>query len=184
MPEEVQTREGYGEGINEDYHNYIEYAEDGRVLYHDKVFEYVFKTSHDISKAFISGQATFRYYIHKANDNIINRLYGKSDGKISICDRLPLVSDELDSVGYYLDSTSATMIVKSPYATIEETKEWLNGVRFILALAEPIVTDITDLMPKENLIKVLGGCRIVAENEQSDPVPFSVKYLVTYPKGG
>lgn len=42
--------------------------------------------------------------------------------------------------------------------------------------------DLTDLMPRSNLLKVSSGNKVTAENEFENPVPFSMKYLFKYTK--
>lgn len=178
IPEAVQALQGYGEGVSEDDYNYIERTEGGRWLLH-KRSGCVDMSTLDFKDG---GQSNID------TSTVLYASFPNAKGRSALlCTKF----DEIPTLGSWNNMASNQMFCTFDsyilvgavgYTDIASFKKEMSGVMLYYALAEPIVTDITDLMPKENLIKVLGGCRIVAENEHSDPVPFSIKYLVTYPK--
>ncbi len=183
MPEAVQAREGYGEGANAEYCNYIEHT-DGKWLDHKKASKTIFDGSDD-ERWYVS-DGYFKTSLADLSTNT-ETSYG-----YAVCDKYDETKlVDLPNSSFYcytsyygfgvlsIRDDSVTLDVDAWRAHLQS-----NPLTFVYSLATPEIEDITDLMPNENFIKVLGGCRIVAENEQSDPVPFSIKYLVTYPKGG
>ena len=181
IPEEVQAVEGFGLGI-EGYPNTVEYA-NGRVKLDKRVKEAVVDKVNDVSWA---DYTNIKYYAFNMPSDYIG--YKTDAFMLEGFNKKPSHAnwDSTDYVGVATGlATEYEIWVGFPKGTtLEEAKAALLGKSFVYRLTVPEIEDISDIMPKENLIKVLGGCRIVAENEQSDPVPFSIKYLVTYPKGG
>ena len=183
IPEAVQAYEGYGEGVSGDYSNRIVFNEDGTVHYRKEMYDFVYDKSVALPvKDAISGQTTTRYYLRPSTfTELQKRIYGAdysgaNSDKISKCAKLGVVSYAEDKVGYYLDTASSAIYFKSPYSTAQETADWLDGTVFKLALAEPEIIDITELMPKDNFIKVQSNGRIVAVNEHSQAAPTTITY--------
>ena len=191
IPEAVQAREGYGVGTL-DGSNHIYYGDNGRAYYSKPIKIYEF-TGDEYLGEYGSTNEFFRCVSNAVDD----AMEGQTN---ALCSHLPL-GDFANS--FSIDGGSSRFSFRFAYdffvagettnaERTETIRQWLKEqkaqgtpVTIVYALQTPPADeDITDLMPKENLIKVLGGCRIVAENEHSDPVPFSIKYLVTYPKGG
>ena len=88
--------------------------------------------------------------------------------------------------GCWMESGFGLFYLPSTITTVEEGNAWLaeqyangNPVKFQYALAEPIVTTITDdsyTPPK--FIRTEDGGTITFENEAKEAVPSSVKYLI------
>ena len=183
IPEEVQTLKGYGEGVSGDYSNRIVFNEDGTVHYRTEVYDFVYDKANGVPKkaTAISGQSTYRYYLNApahadlSKRKVLSNTHNANLG-LSACDKLNYVFYGTDAAGYYLDSGSVALYIKSPYATEQETADWLDGTVFKLALAKPEDTDITELMPKDNFIKVQSNGRIVAVNEHSQAAPTTITY--------
>jgi hypothetical protein len=178
IPEAVQALEGYGLGL-EGYPNTVEYA-NGIVKLVKRVKEAVIDNVFEASRTYDNIQ----YYAFAKPSDFIG--YGSISNKIMIDGYVTRTDngdyDNPQHIGTATGEASWDDIwVGFPIGTtLEEAQAALHGKSFVYRLTVPEIEDISDIMPKENLIKVLGGGRIVAENEQSDPVPFSIKYLVTY----
>lgn len=191
IPEAVQAREGYGAGTP-DGNNHIYYGNNGRAYYSKPIKVYEFTGDEDLGE--YNSTAEFFRCVSSAVDDAMHWQTN------ALCSHLPL-GDFANS--FSIDSGSSRFSFRFAYnffvsgetttaERVEAVRRWLKEqkaqgtpVTIVYSLQTPPADeDITDIMPEENLIKVLGGCRIAAENEQSDPVPFSIKYLVTYPKGG
>lgn len=86
----------------------------------------------------------------------------------------------------WLTSDSFICRLPSHITSFDEANEWLreqaandNPVTIQYALAEPIVTTITDdSYEPPKLIRTEAGCTITFENEDKEAVPSSIKYLV------
>lgn len=177
IPETVQALEGYGLGL-EGYPNTVEYA-NGRVKLDKRVkMGVVSKIAH----VYWADYSNVEFYAFNMPSDYIG--YKTDAFMLEGFNKKPSHTnwDSADFIGVATGlATEYEVWVGFPKGTIQtEAEAALLGKSFVYALATPEVTDITDLMPKENLIKVLGGCRIAAVNEHSDPVPFSIKYLITY----
>lgn len=189
IPEAVLNRDWYGAGTL-DGNNHIYYADNGKVYYSKPIKVYEFTGDEDLGE-YGSTNDFFRCVLSAVDDALPRQTN-------ALCSHLP-IGDFANS--FSIDSGITRFSFRFAYnffvsgetttaERIETIRQWLRNEKakgtpvttVYLLEFPPIDTDITDLMPKENLIKVLGGCRIVAENEQSNPVPFSIKYLVTYQK--
>ena len=54
----------------------------------------------------------------------------------------------------------------------------MSGVILYYALATPEITDISDILPEDNLLGVEGGGSITMQNEYGYDVPATVTYQV------
>lgn len=173
IPEAIQNLEGFGLGIDETYHNYIDLD---RGKYIQNVYEFELKEDMELITSFLSWQTTYRYYVRSKNHATLNdRIVGNNIP--SLCDRLNPTTYNKDEVGYYLDTSSICIYFKSPYPTVEETVEWLKGTKFILPLAEPIETDISEYLGS-GLIKVEGGGTTELVNEHNNDLPSETTYII------
>ena len=76
--------------------------------------------------------------------------------------------------------------IEAGYISIRDTsytdtvtfKSAMSGVMLVYELAEPEVTDISDLLPADTLISVEGGGTLTFENEYGYAVPSEVEYQV------
>jgi hypothetical protein len=62
------------------------------------------------------------------------------------------------------------------YADAASFKAAMDGVMLYYELAEPIITDISDLITSDNFIEVERGGFIVAKNEIETPVSLTIEY--------
>jgi len=63
------------------------------------------------------------------------------------------------------------------FASVEELRTAMSGVMLVYELAEPIVTDISDLITSDNLLPIEGGGTLTFENEYGYDVPSTVEYI-------
>jgi hypothetical protein len=76
---------------------------------------------------------------------------------------------EIDEVFYIKDED---------YSDIATFKAAMSGVMLYYELAEPVITDISDLLPADNLIGVKGGGTVTMVNEHKYDVPSEIVYQV------
>lgn len=169
IPEEVKTLDGYGWGINESAHNYIDW-ENGRfvkmvekiILDENSNFEFRSINSHGVANFFLA-----------ISNNATNGI---------ICDKLPTqttVAADTTYEGIYIASVGIYVRLLSTTASnLEEFKTWLsqNPLEVMYRLKTPIVTDISHLLPEDNLIPVEGGGTVTMLNEYGYAVPSEITY--------
>lgn len=173
IPEAVQNREGYGLGI-EGYPNIVEYA-NGRVKFDKRVKMGVVSKIAHVSWADYSH---IKYYAFNMPSDYIG--YKTDAFMLEGFDKKPPHSnwDSTEFIGVATGlATEYEVWVGFPKSTTQtEAEAALLGKSFVYALATPEVTDITDLMPTDNYIKVEGGGTIIADNEYEYDVPTTITY--------
>ena len=76
------------------------------------------------------------------------------------------------------DYNSMVYIYDSKYSSASEIKAAMSGVMLVYELAEPIVEDISDILPLDNYIEVFEGGVVYAENEHKLAVPNKITYQI------
>ena len=178
IPEAVKALPDYGVGIpNTDYLNRIRWRYDEQA---DKwVREY-----HRPMKTVDMGTLNWQlfsggvYYADIADIEIASTL---SKRVVGIMCGIYALSSNLD---YTIMTNKAVMrnskanqvfVRDDDYATAAELKAALSGVTFVYPLATPEITDISDILPEDNLLGVEAGGTITAENEFGYAVPMTIK---------
>ena len=81
--------------------------------------------------------------------------------------------------GYALFADTGSLIIcDNNYTDAASFKAAMQGVMLVYELAEPIVTDISDILPADNFIEVEGGGTITAVNENGFDVPSEITYML------
>ena len=187
IPEAVQSLEGFGEGVDADYYNYIEWRK-GRWYFVQTCKKLVFDGTESWSNSTATGE--YRFYAFY----IANELRGKKTD-IAILSDYPQVSVggsttesgwrffvEANTGLSYLRVRPANVVTDFP--TRDEWKSYLaeryasgNPLEFIYALSEPIETDITNLMPVDHAFRVEGGGTVEFVNEHGNDVHSTITYI-------
>lgn len=170
IPEAVRP----ANGINENVYDYIEWAEDGSV-----------KKTVRCKKIVIDGSSD--EVIYKSMDGAEFTLFqvnidGAYNYSPAISNNLPhYVSWDTNSAHFYVHSEGIAFVLPNSIGTdIASVRAYLatNPLEVVYELAEPIVTDISDLITADNLIGVEGGGTLTFENEHKYAVPSEVEYQV------
>lgn len=176
IPEAVQALEGYGLGVNENYYNYIEYA-NGRVILTKRAKEFVITQLGYVAWA-SEGYSNVDYYAFKLPTDYIG--YATDAFMLGGVKEKPTHSnwDSTDFVGVATGKATEFEIwvgfAKGTNQTEAETA--LIGKKVVYALAKPETTDITDLMPIDNFVKVQSGGSIIPVNEYEYAAPTTITY--------
>ena len=171
IPEAVQAIHGYGWGVNESANNYIDFEKQQFVQSVEKID----LGSLTWSKITGSESTTFQTPIEN-----IKPVY---EGDFASC-----VCEKYDTLPYYalyysgdsgiaVDYNGNLAVLDSAYSDVTSFKEAMNGVFAYIELAEPIITDISDLLSSDNFIEVEGGGVIAFENEHKTSVPNNTAYV-------
>lgn len=172
IPEAVQALDGYGWSVSEDIYNYIDYEKkqfvkrvgvvDLGTLYwgawSDKVF----------------GTTTLKENIKKPNANTIpNALCDAYE----VGDYFTIITSAIRKGVAISDAGSIAVYTKNAM-TIDDFKAAMSGVMLYYELAEPIITDISDILPADNFIEVEGGGTVTMVNEYGYDVPSEITYQI------
>ena len=171
IPEAVQSIEGYGLGVNENYFNYIDFkrkvfkAPCRRFLIDGSIGTY---TTSPFANAWYIVVSTLGY-----SDRIITGLADKYNR---------LTYHELHAGGkdgIYLSNSYEIFIIDSRFTDAATAKSILSEspVECVCAFDTEIETDISEYLTDE-FIKVEGGGTVTAVNEHEEGVPTSVTYLI------
>ena len=168
IPEAVRAEYG----INENVYDYIEWCEDGTRKKHKCVEKIVFDGTEDWSP-----RAT-GYYI--AFENLgIKQLSSAIGYSICTYDDFVNAYSVPNSQKHWYIGTTGFMFEDF----IGDLASWIQRLAdkpliIVAALAEPEVTDISDILTDDNFIEVEGDGSITAVNEFGYDVPSSISYLL------
>lgn len=79
---------------------------------------------------------------------------------------------------YSFDSQGTPFFRFSEYTDAESFRKAMSGVMLVYELAEPIVEDISDILPLDNYIEVFEGGVVYMENEHKLAVPNKITYQI------
>ncbi len=175
IPEVVQGRDGYGEGVNAEYRNYIEHT-GGKWLDHKKSSKTIFDGSDD-ERWYVS-DGYFKTSLADLSTNT-ETSYG-----FAVCDKYDETKlVDLPNKSFYCHTSYygyGVISIRDDTVTLD-VNAWRahlqsNPLTFVYSLATPEIEDITYLMPIDNYIKVEGGGTIIADNKYEYAVPTTITY--------
>ena len=186
IPEAVQVLEDFGLGVSAEYNNHIEYTEDGKVKYVQMCKKVVF----DGTERWYTSNASGGYKrVYTELQKIAISVTSSTELTPSLCNYYPVQTSEdtyRKVTGFSISANGKSLYFYDD--NFQDDADWEahlaelyaqgNPLTIVYPLAEPIVTDITDLMSIDNFIKVEGGGTIVAVNEYSLDVPTEMTYLL------
>lgn len=176
IAEEIRAIEGYGRGVNAEYHNYI----DGeRKVFVQNTYRKIFDGTENwyIPSAVVDGNKYFQA-------SLSNAPLGDAYGIMSQYNYAP-IGASTTQIGWNLLSSGYIRIRPdtSVYPTADAWKAYLaqryaNGNPLVIeyALATPIETDISSYLPS-NFISVEGGGAITFVNEFEQKAPSTINYI-------
>ena len=166
IPEAVQALDGYGWGVSEDVYNYVDLEK--------KQF------AKRVGKIAFTGSEAWEKYGTKQYGMSLSAIGAKPNAG-AMCDRF---TQGYTGVGKFFVGLSGIAFF-ADYETVGEWKSYLseqyaNGTPVILyyELAEPIITDISDILPTDNFIEVEGGGTVTMANEYGADVPSKITYQI------
>lgn len=173
IPDEVQALEGWGLGVNETYHNRIDWE---NKQYRQEVRKIVLDGTASISYS----NARFMMY------DILNGASSKGYAIPCICNEYAYnknVSGDSNREDGITTGGNMVLIRDARFTTaasfnayLAERKAAGDPVVLIYALSTPIITDISHILPDDNLIEVDGGGALMAVNEQMLAAPTEIIY--------
>lgn len=176
IPEAVQALDGHGEGLP-DYPNSVIWAKDGRILWNEAVEKDQFTGNEPWYLDLTNTHGAYVYAL-KISEKIAKE-------GVLLCDRFEYAQGAWGTkgVGYCSDSANGLVYFNTTFASLAEWKSYLavqyaagTPVTVVYALVTPKVTDISDILPADNLLGVEGGGTITAVNENALAVPTEIIY--------
>lgn len=184
IPEAVQELDGYGLGTKRNYQGkdyiYLNYVDFTNKKYITEVEKAVFDGTEAWTAAY-TGENTF--YKVRLNKNA----KGNSDGVCSHFDFAQVGSTSTIS-GWFIENTMYPAVFRirpdlNKFSTVEAWKTHLaelyaNGtpLTLVYALAEPVITDISDHLSEDNYLLVDVGGTVIAENDEQLGAPTTITY--------
>lgn len=182
IPEAVRNLDGYGWGIDATYRNYVDFDKKQFVKWVErKVFD---GTERWIDEG-VKGTDTY-YTLSKIGD--MNSIVDI----VSICNKYDTVlfSSGNKLIGCFVANSTgynqAQINIRPESASSMSTEkmkemcaEWYaqgDPLTVYYALATPIITDISDLLPADNIIGVEGGGTVTMVNEYGYDVPNTITF--------
>lgn len=161
IPEAVQALDGYGWGVSNEVYNYIDWEK--------KQFVKRVGCVDMGEQTWSPGAAASRFYCFVSN--------ATPKGKaICLIYNVEYANDDKTAYITTLNGGEAIVVNDSAYSDAVAFKAAMSGVMFYYELAEPIVTDISDILTADNMIPVEGGGTITAVNENAFAVPTEIAY--------
>lgn len=179
IPASEQAIDGHDVGMNTDYYNHLEFV-DGKVLYHKVCGERIF-----------NGTEYFHLNVYLQSSRGRNAYQVATIGLKG--DQAPLCNS-FESLKWSQNAGSAVnsmwyldnelIFITDGQQTVEEWKAHLaeryasgNPLVVVYALAEPIVTDVTEYFTAMPFIEVEGGGTLTAVNEYEQAAPSTINYI-------
>ena len=160
IPEEVRP----AHGINENIYDYIEWCEDG--------------TRKKRAKCGLVDMGTLNWVYGSGVFFVeLDKKYGFANLLCGAYPNDPVYWQDASDKSMTGSYTSSYVYVKdSAYTDVATFKTAMSGVMLIYELAEPEVTDISDILPDNNAIGVEGDGSITPVNEFGYAVPTEITY--------
>lgn len=177
IPDEVKALDGYGWGINESVFNYIDWEKKQFVKRVEKI------TLNGSEKWTMSNQAGILQaktpLLQKAGDTKVGVVVSNGYGF------LHWYNSEFPKPYFRIVPNGTDLWIEATleqFANVEEWRAYLTAnppVDVFYPLAEPIITDISDIITSDNLIPVEGGGTVTMVNEYEYDVPNGVSFYAS-----
>lgn len=176
IPQSILELDGYGDSVSDDVYNYVDWEKKQFVKRVGKVVLDSFSgtwgsVTHGYAVFWTGGN--FDRNVKMISNNFVYSDLGATEA--------PVYSFGLISGA----NITKTFILPSTITSLQEANEWLklNETIIYYELAEPVITDISDLIPDDfNPIEVEAGGSLTFKNSNGDayrvPVPNEVEYAV------
>ena len=184
IPTAVQALDGWGQGVNSDYYNYVSWQPNDFLKTYTKMVEkVVLDGSSDETYKINSGYTGTLY-----NCFVINLGAGKwgKSASAGLCSQCEVVTNattlEQDAPYAFFGNVSYGQfffkVLKTEAADVEALKTFLaaNPMEVVYIKAAPVVTDISNLLPDDNFIAVEANGSVTMVNEYAQAVPSAVTY--------
>ncbi len=155
IPAEVQALDGYGWGFNDTIYNYIDF-EKGLFVQN------------------VAVESLAGYWSTNVSDTVWIFPLSKK-----VKDASFLFHNYTGEYHFYYEPTINYMCIdKSAFSSAAEVQEFMKDIYVCYVLSTPIITDISHLLPSDNLLPVEAGGTVTMVNEHGYDVPNTVVFRV------
>lgn len=168
IPEAIRNLDGYGWGINESMYNYIDYE--------NKQF---------VKRVGCVDMGTLKWTIYGDNTKYFSAsVSGKPDATALLLCAPYEYNSKFSSTGHinqtissvWLNVKNAVNVRDDNYTDAETFKAALSGIMLYYELKTPVITDISGLLPADNILEVYDNGTIAFSNEYMYEVPNKITY--------
>jgi hypothetical protein len=190
MPEYVRNIDGYGDGVSEEFYNYVDFKRKKIVV---RSYRKVCDGTENWGAFSTNTEGYYRVLLptpnipspvstpsDKLSPIICNHYETLTGNKVYTRNRGCLASSSY--IGFY-DPNYNTSDISLWKAHLADLYAQGNPLMVVYALAEPIEVDISAYLTDEGII-VEGGGTITAVNEYSQDLPTEITYLINTTGGG
>lgn len=172
IPDEIIALEGYGDGINAAFCNYIDFEE---------------KKYYKCVGVVDLGTLNWTEYTNAGSNHTFKAGILTLSSNIGICSKYDVgenngITDGTNNGIWLKNNSNGTISIylsDSAYTDVEAFKAAMSGVILYYGLTEPIITDISDMLTADfNIIDVIPGGQLTFENENNIAIPSEVEYVV------
>lgn len=179
IPTAVQTLDGYGVGVSDEYYNYIDWESK---VFIKRVERVELDGTEEIVQSGTGTEGKNRFFVR-----IDSKIKGDIYTRIGVCNLFPVISTEEtwmcvngiafdnEVIWFYFDEIQTWDALKN---LLERYNAEGTPVTVEYPLLEPQYIDISKLITADNFIEVEGGGTITAVNENSLAVPSEIEYQV------
>ena len=169
IPEAVQSIDGYGRGISGLVYNYVDFEKKQFVK--------------RVEKLILNGTEAWNYYPEFSRFALVIAKNAALYTEKCLCDKYehnPNVYRDADREMGIVAHKDRIFVRDANYTSDSAWKTQLasNPVTIYFELAEPIITDISDILPDDNYIEVEGGGTVTMVNEHQLAVPSEITYQI------
>lgn len=176
IPAAVQALDGYGWGINDKVYNYVDLEKKQFVKWVERVDMGTLGwrlNEGALGRTYRGVVSNMRFDF--SVDNRLNGFVCSAYNPSSVNSTARMDNKSIMRVNDLLTSAEA-FVRDDDYTDAATFKAAMSGVMLYYELAEPIITDISDLLPDDNLIRVEGGGTVTMVNEYGYDVPSEITY--------
>jgi hypothetical protein len=166
IPASVQALDGYGFGTSESVYNYIDYEK-------KQFVKRVERLDMGVLNFELGSNNTFHTVIgdKASGGNMLADVYPTYIGDF-------VANAPNNTCGYNRVHAGTFYIKTTEYTDAAALKNSLAGKMLYYELADPIITDISDLLIDDNFIEVSEGGLVIAENADGLDVPTTITYQI------
>ena len=164
IPAAVKAIDGYGWGINADCYNYVDWKNKRFVKRVERVDMGMLEWAYD-GNIFYAQVPDMR-----GDTNVLCASYREAESLYDFLNNSPAI------LAYYSSWENAINVKDTAYTDIATFKTAMSGVMLYYELATPIITDISDILPADNLLGVEAGGTVTPVNEYGYAVPTEITY--------
>ncbi len=164
IPEAVQALDGYGDGVSDTVYNYVDFEK-------KQFVKNVGCVDLGMLSWVMSSSSTYRYQAEVPNIVSVT------------ADTVDFVCDKYRGDTVWADKTAShyatrIYVFDSDYTDAASFKAAMSGVMLYYELAEPVITDISDILSHANMLEVYEGgtVEVVTDDAYAESVPTKITY--------